>query len=98
MIKNARVNVCFVCLFPTSPTGLRAHQSSLLPFLGGGRGEWGKRCGRGRLGGTAPAYAWGDHGNHENHDQGRRPWELNPRSTECQTGVLTTRPPRLGLD
>ena len=86
------------CLFVCSYFPYRATSSSelfiTLPGMGE-EGEWGRRCGRGRLGGTAPAYAWEDHGNHENHDQGSRPWELNPRSTECQTGVLTTRPPMI---
>ena len=55
----------FVCL-SSFPTGLWA-QRSLLPFMGWGWGRrrCGGRCGRGRLEGTAPVYAWDDHGNHE---------------------------------
>ena len=102
IISNVYALIYYVfpwCLFICSYFPYRATSSSelfiTLPGMGR-RGEWGRRCGRGRLGGTAPAYAREDHGNHKNHDQGSRPWELNPRSTECQTGVLTTRPPRLG--
>ena len=56
--------------------------------------EEGRRCSRGRLcSGTAPAFAW------RNHGKPRKPGSRQPtlgRSPECQMGVLTTQPTQLG--
>ena len=39
---------------------------------------------------TAPALAWKNHGNHENHGKGSRPWELNPALRHVMREFLTT--------